>query len=205
METVFGIMAVLFLAFFIMSKVSSDPIFVFNRTTMWVITDSMDQTIPPKTYILVEKITAEEAEEQDIIVFRSTDPKIYGQYNTHRVIHKEGNTFITKGDNNSADDGEYSAKAENIVGRYVKTLPVMTFIGRVVMKPVGFAVLIVLFTATMALCFFPDLKEAVKLKKQEDEEEIRLEKRRLIDEEIRRLKESDGADAELKDDKKDKT
>ena len=191
-EVLLGVIVALFIVFFIMSKVSSSPIFLFNKTTMWVMTESMDPTIPPKTYILVEQVTADEVEIDDIIVFKSTDPKIYGQYNTHRVKEKNGNVFVTKGDNNPADDGQYSAKAENIVGRYVKTLPVMTFIGRVVMTPAGFAVLIVLLIITITLCVIPDVKEALELKKQEDADEKEKEKRRLIDEEIRRLKEGEG-------------
>lgn len=193
-EAVLGIIIVLFIAFFIMSKVSASPIFLFNKTTMWVMTDSMNPTIPPRTYILVEKITADEVEINDIIVFKSTDPNIYGQYNTHRVIEKNGNTFVTKGDHNPADDGQYSAKAENIVGRYVKTLSVLTFIGQVAITPAGFAVLIVLLVITMAFCIIPDVKEAMELKKQEDEEAREKEKRRLIEEEICRLKEGEKND-----------
>ena len=187
-----GLIAVLFIGFFVASKVSSSPLFLFNRTTMWVMTDSMDPTIPPRTYILVEKVTAEDVEVGDIIVFVSDDPRIMGQYNTHRVVEKNGNEFVTKGDNNPSTDGEYSAKAGNIVARYVKSLPVMTFMGRVVVTPVGFATLIVLLLIAMTVCVVPDLKEAAELKRKETEEEKEKEKRRLIDEEIERLKESEG-------------
>lgn len=187
-----GAIAVLFVIFFIMSKVNSTPMFVFNRTAMWVLTESMDDTIPPKTYILVEKATADDVDVNDVVVFRSTDPRIYGQYNTHRIISKTGNVFVTKGDNNTEDDGEYSALAENIVGRYVRNMPVMTFIGRVVITPAGFACLIVLFVLTTVICFIPDMKAAIRLKAIEDEEEKENEKRRIMEEEIRRLKENGG-------------
>ena len=201
LEVLLGILVATFAIMFLMSKITASPVFVFNKTTMWVMTQSMDPTIPPKTYILVEKATAEDVEEGDIIVFRSTDPRIYGQFNTHRIVSKDGNTFVTKGDNNPGDDGIYSAKAENIVGKYVQSLPVLTFMGRVVMTPVGFAVLIILFLITMAFCIIPDVKESLKLKKQENEKEREEEKRRLIDEEIRRLKEE--ALNSHKEDKKD--
>lgn len=194
LEAAIGVVVVLFVALFIMSKVSSSPIFLFNKTTMWVMTESMDPTIPPKTYILVEEISADEVEVGDVIVFKSTDPRISGQYNTHRVIEKNGNAFVTKGDNNPIDDGEYSAKAENIVGRHVKTLPVLTFIGRVAISPVGFAVLIILLIITMAFCVIPDIKEAMALKAKESEEEKEREKQRIFDEEMRRLKKNAGND-----------
>ena len=205
LEALLGVMVVAFLALFIMSKATASPIFLFNRTTMWVMTESMDPTIPPRTYILVEKATAADVEVGDIVVFRSTDPRIAGQFNTHRVIAKDGDTFVTKGDNNPVDDGIYSAQKENIVGKYVDTLTFMTYLGRLVMTPVGFALLIVLFLATMAFCVVPDVKSAFRDKKKEDEEEKQKEIRRQIDEEVRRLKESGAKidDLERERDKKE--
>lgn len=198
LEVLLGVVVALFLALLIMSKATASPVFVFNRTTMWVMTQSMDPTIPPKTYILVEKIGVDDVEVGDIIVFRSEDPRIKGQFNTHRVISKEGNVMVTKGDNNPGDDGAYSAKADNVVGRYVGTLKIMTFLGRVVMNPVGFALLMVLFIITIVFCVMPDIKEAIKAKDKEDEEEKKKEIRRQIDEEVRRLRES-GADPDAID------
>ena len=154
-------------------------------------TESMDPTIPPKTYILVEKVSADEVEVGDVVVFISEDPTIYGQYNTHRVIEKDGDKFVTKGDNPKSPVDKYPATAQTIVGRYVRTMPVMTFMGRVVMTPVGFAALIVVFMVSITFCVIPDLKQALADKNKEDEEVREREKRRLIEEEIRRLKESE--------------
>ena len=119
LKIVFGAVIVLFMALFIMSKVSASPIFLFNKTTMWVMTESMDPTIPPRTYILVEKATADDVEEGDIIVFRSSDPRIKGQFNTHRLVFKSGDNLVTKGDNNASTDGAYSPRPEDVVGKYV--------------------------------------------------------------------------------------
>ena len=189
LKIVFGAVIVLFMALFIMSKVSSSPIFLFNKTTMWVMTESMDPTIPPRTYILVEKATADDVQEGDIIVFRSSDPRIQGQFNTHRLVFKSGDNLVTKGDNNAATDGAYSPKPEDVVGKYVKSLGAMTFLGRVAMTPVGYAVLVIVFIATMIICVIPDVKDAVRAKEEDDEEQKKKEIRRLIDEEVRRLKE----------------
>ena len=190
-EILLGVVVVLYVGFFILSKVNTSPVFVFNKTTMWVMTESMDPTIPPKTYILVEKVSADEVEVGDVVVFISEDPTIYGQYNTHRVIEKDGDKFVTKGDNPKSPVDKYPATAQTIVGRYVRTMPVMTFMGRVVMTPVGFAALIVVFMVSITFCVIPDLKQALADKNKEDEEVREREKRRLIEEEIRRLKESE--------------
>ena len=119
-ETICLVLTLIFAVFFVMSKIKSKPLMIFNRSAMWVMTESMSPTIPAKTYILVKKISAEEVEVGDIIVFVSTNPQIKGQFNTHRVIEIDGDTFVTKGDNNPIDDGEYSAKAENIYAKYIK-------------------------------------------------------------------------------------
>ena len=184
----------LFIAFMI-TRSSGKTVFIGGKTTMWVMTESMSPTISPKTCILVEKIDAEDVEVGDIVVFVSTDPRIKGQYNTHRVIEKNGNVFITKGDNNPTDDGIYSAKAENIVARYVTTLKVVTFFGRVIISPVGFAIVMAVFFLTTVLCILPSVRDAFKEKHKEDEEAKQAEMERRIKEEVARL-EREGASAE---------
>ena len=186
-EVLAGAVLVALFVVFLMTKMAGKPLFVGNKTTMWVMTQSMSPTIAPKTYILVEKVTAAEVEVGDIVVFESTDPRIAGQYNTHRVIAKNGETFVTKGDNNPGDDGQYSAQADKIVGRYVKTLTVMTFLGRMVMSTAGFATIMVIFVLTTVLCVLPDLKNVFKEKDKEEEEAKQREMDRLVQEEMARI------------------
>ena len=193
LEVIAGILLLFFLAMFVMAKASGGPVFIFGKTTMWILTGSMDPTIPPKTYILVEKASGDEVKEDDIVVFISTDPRIEGQYNTHRIISIDGDKITTKGDGNPADDGPYSAKKENIVGRYVKTLHVMTFFGRIVLSPIGFAIMIVLFLLTTAIAIVPSVKDAVKGKS--DEEIKKEEMDRRVREELEKLEKS-GISAE---------
>ena len=58
----------------------------------------------------------------DIIVFRSKDPAIYGQMNTHRIVEiteKNGEiAFVTKGDANSGVD-LYTVSPADIYGKVV--------------------------------------------------------------------------------------
>ena len=183
---------------FIMTKMAGQPIFIAGKTTMWVMTESMSPTISPKTYILVEKATADDVEVGDIVVFVSTDPRIAGQNHPHRIIEKNGDKIVTKGDHNSADDGAYSAQADKIVGRYVKTLPVMTFLGRMVMSPVGFVVVMILFVLTTVLCVLPNVKEALEEKKKEDEEAKQKEMERLVREEVERMEKEGVQVSDLK-------
>ncbi len=192
-KTTVHAVAILFLLFivvvFVLSKISGSPVFVFGKTTMWVTTDSMNPTIPARTYILVEKVDASEVKKGDIIAFISTDPQIYGSINTHRIVSEDGEPLVTKGDNNLVDDGAYSAKPENIVGRYVKTLPVMTLFGRIILSNVGFVLVIITFLIVVLVCYIPDIKNALKRKEDEPdiEDDAKEEIERRVKEEMAKL------------------
>ncbi|MGN1099836.1 MAG: S26 family signal peptidase, partial [Christensenellales bacterium] len=43
-------------------------------SVLWVLTDSMEPTIPSRSYILVRNVTADEIEVNDVITFSSKDP-----------------------------------------------------------------------------------------------------------------------------------
>lgn len=204
-QIIVGILLACIAVVFLFSKLSGSPLFFFGKTTMWVMTDSMNPTIPARSYILVEKVTAEEVKEGDIIAFYSTDPLIQGSINTHRVIKAENGIFVTKGDNNDVSDGAYSAKAENIVGRYVRTLPAMTFVGRIILSDIGFLVVVMLFLAVTLICYMPDLKKLAVKKDDEAEEEKQRRIDKMIQEEVQKLIETEKKmKGERKDEKEEK-
>ena len=101
----------------------------FGFCVLQIVSGSMETEIPTGSYILVKETDADEIEKDDIISFYSSDPSIYGYLNTHRVVEKiegeNGIEFVTRGDANATDD-EYVAKADNLIGKYVKTLTVLT-------------------------------------------------------------------------------
>ena len=99
---------------------------VFGYSIMNIVSGSMEGEIPRGSYILIKKTDAEKIKKDDIICFYSTDPTIYGMPNTHRVVEdptvtEDGIEFVTKGDANPTQDKE-TAKGEQIIGVYVKTL-----------------------------------------------------------------------------------
>ena len=189
-EVLIGAALLFILILFIIAKTSDGPVFIGGKTTMWIMTGSMSPTIEPRTYILVEKVDPYDVEVDDIVVFVSTDPRIEGRLNTHRIKSIEGDRIVTKGDANPSDDGAFSAKREDIVGRYVRNMPVLTALGRVILSPVGFAIIIVMFLFTTALAIAPGVKEAIKAKEEEDEKSKKLEMDRRVKEEIEKLRAS---------------
>lgn len=191
-----GLIAV-FVVFLFVSRMSGKPTFVGKYTVMWVLTDSMKNEddpkagIDPKTYILVEKIDPKKVEVGDVITFFSDDPSIQGSLNTHRVIEVIGDhaEFKTQGDNrvtNPTPD-RVTAKAENVVARYVRKLPLLTALGRFFLTGAGLAVAFVVIIGLTAAAFLPDAIRSSREKKAKEQAETE----RRIQEEVERLKEQD--------------
>ena len=112
------------------AKLSGKVPSVFGYSVMNIVSGSMEEEIPQGSYILIKKADAEEVREGDVITFYSTDPKIYGVPNTHRVVGEpivtdSGIEFVTRGDANSVNDKE-TAKGDRLIGIYVRRLDGLT-------------------------------------------------------------------------------
>lgn len=79
-------------------------------TIFQVVTGSMSGTIEIQDIVIV-KLT-NDVKENDIITYRSGE-----NFVTHRVIKKEGNQLITKGDANNSEDSPITEK--DVVGKVV--------------------------------------------------------------------------------------
>ena len=139
------------------SKMSNRVFFVANRSTIWVMTDSMEDQIPARSYIQIRKVEPSQVEVGDVITFYSDDPVLKGQLNTHRVIEiaEDGRSFITKGDDNPGND-KYPARADAVVGVYEKNLPALTIVGRAMQSRAGLICVLVLMTVLITVGFAGD-------------------------------------------------
>lgn len=137
------------------AKISNKVFFLGNRATVWILTDSMEDSIPAKSYIAIRKADPSEIEVGDVITFYSDDPALRGYLNTHRVVEvsEDGATFITKGDANIAND-KYPARAEAVVGVYEGNLTLLTSVGRIFQSPVGLFCMFGLLAVVTFLTFF---------------------------------------------------
>ena len=159
---------------------------VLPYSVLWVLTDSMEDTIPARSYILVKRANPGEIEIGDIITFRSRDSALGGSLNTHRVIDIVGDhdAFVTKGDRVGATVDPQNVLPEDIQAVYVRNLPVLTFFGRVFTSPVGFVICLLLMLAGMAFWFCRYFLQLRKASKQAVFD-------RLVDEEVARLEENE--------------
>ncbi len=152
------ILIFLLVAGMMISKISNRVFFVGNRATIWVMTNSMEDQIPARSYILIRKVEdPAQIQAGDVITFYSDDPVLQGHLNTHRVVDitEDGSAFITKGDDNLGND-RYPARAESVVGIYEKNLTVLTAIGRVAQSKIGLLCIVILMVAWIAVSFAGD-------------------------------------------------
>lgn len=166
------------------AKLQNKPVFVFGRATVWILTNSMEETIPAGSYILIERVSAAEVEAGDVIMFYSDDPALHGALNTHRVVSVVGDhaAFVTKGDHNPISD-TVPAAGDKVVGRYVRNMPLFTLVGRLFRSVWGLVILFALTGATV-FCTFAgrrkDTKEAATGEKTDDfDARVRAEIERL--------------------------
>lgn len=152
----------------LITKATGRVFFLFDRAMIWVLTDSMEDEIPARSYIRIKRVDPSEIRVGDIITFYSDDPSLGGSLNTHRVeeVLDGGAEFVTHGDNNTFKD-TYTAKADKIVGIYDGNMPVMTVFGRFFQTKWGLFSAFVLVIVLTAFTFFSDL-----FKKNKKNEEV---------------------------------
>lgn len=187
---VFMMIAALFLI--LRGNIRGEVTFIGGQAIMWVKTPSMEPKIPERSYIVIEKTTPADVRVNNIIVFKSDDPTLGGAYNTHRVVEVIGDheEFVTKGDNNAIAD-KYTAKAENIVGKYKRNLPILSVFGRLLQTPTGVIISVTLMFGIMLLLYVPDMVKATKERTALLEKKRRDQIDELVKQEIEKLRAAD--------------
>lgn len=184
-------LVVAFIIYLVVCNAVGNVPYVGGNAVLRVTTQSMGDTIPPGTYILVKRVDPNEIEKGDVIVFSSRDPAIYGRLNTHRVVavgsENGERAFTTQGDNavTNPNPDSYKVFDADVRGIYVRNLDALTSVAGVVLSPLGL-VLVIFIPATviMTMSIVDIIKQARALNKSEptpltDEEKIALEIERL--------------------------
>lgn len=106
-----------------------------------VITGSMSGTIEIDDIVIL-KLT-KDVEVNDIITYKSGDDFV-----THRVVEKDGNTIITKGDANNAEDSPITT--DKVVGKVIFIISNVAIWIDVLKTP---QVIIAIVITIIAICF----------------------------------------------------
>ncbi len=96
---------------------------VFGYAFVELVSGSMSPTYDQGDYLLVKTVSSGEVNQNDVIVFVSSDPIIEGHLNTHRIIKIDTNedgsrVFTTKGDANP-DADRYPVYESDVVAKVV--------------------------------------------------------------------------------------
>ena len=112
-----------------------------NYSFMRTLTGSMEPAIPVHSFIVTEAVDPESLQVGDIITFRSTESKLEGALNTHRItsVYEEGGQlmFHTKGDANAVEDSE-PVSSINVVGKVVFISAALGTVGSLFSNPLVF-------------------------------------------------------------------
>ena len=106
--SIFFVLTIIYIKFF-SENINIKP---FGIEILKVESNSMAPNFNKEDLIIIKE--EKEYEVGDIITFKNLD----GIYVTHRIIEKDENGFITKGDNNNTKDDEKATK-EQICGKVV--------------------------------------------------------------------------------------
>ena len=189
--TVVLVLVLLLVGALVYSRAANKPLFLFGKSAVWIVSPSMEPTIETNSFILVEKADASTVNVGDYVMFKSDDPVLRGGYCTHELIERNPDgTFVSKGINdrtNPAPDDD-PVRPESIVGKYVKNLPVLTALMRFFSQGIGLALFILIMIGLCAAAFVPDIVKSVKASKAKDGSLSEEEKRKLIEEEIEKIK-----------------
>ena len=196
---ILSIMALLLFVF--ISRATGHTVFLFGKTTAWVMTQSMEPEIPAQSFILVRKAEPSEVKVGDVIIFSSDDPYLESALNTHRVVEIIGNgeEFVTKGDANSVAD-QYTAKGSKLLGIYEKNLPFLTAWGRFLFSGIGKLIAVTAILGIILLMYIPGIRKANRARTEEIEKKRQDQIEALIREEVEKLKAKEHESADKPED-----
>lgn len=182
------VLMILVAAIFVVDRFYNRVTFIFDHSVIIIATGSMEPAIPARSCILISRVAPEDVRVGDIITFYSDDPAIAGSLNTHRVHSVissiDGIEYQTKGDNNPLPDA-YHARAERLVGKHVRNLPLLSFVARIILSPYGYVVVILFLSLYMAAVLIPSAR-----RKRAAAKEAEIERR--VAQELVRLRESEA-------------
>lgn len=150
---------------------------VFGCRFFYIVTGSMEPTIPVGAAVLVHKNTDGNYEIGDVITFQSTNSQIAGQPNTHRIIDKtdmDGKYwYATKGDANNSPDAE-PVSQDSVYGKVIWSTGKMTWVGTflgMLTTPMGFFSCIMIPIMVIAGIMIKDFTKAYKQAVDEEAKE----------------------------------
>ena len=156
--------------FMIYAVIAGDSSGVFGYKFFVVKTGSMEKTISAGEFILTKEY--DDYNKDDIITFISSDSKILGRMNTHRIYLDMGDEYITKGDASEVPDAARVRK-KSVIGKVIFHSKILGSIFSFFSKPLNLFIFIFLPITVFALL---EIKGGIKKVKETIKEAIYRDK-----------------------------
>ena len=165
---------------------------MFGYSISYVPTDSMEPTISVGDYVIFKKITFDEVNENDIIIYRSKATKTNGMFIIHRVMEKHDTYLIVQGDNNIIPDKE-QVTSDMVYGIYLDDVGFLTALTNGTGRNTLFVIIFVLFAAIAGLQVFATFVKGKKEEIEKQTEDLKKQaleemKAQILKEELERLR-----------------
>ncbi len=172
-------------------NVNNRPPRVFGLSFSYVPTKSMEPTIMAGDYVVFSKTSFEDTNVGDIVVYYNSGED---KYIIHRVIEKNTDYLVCKGDNNSSSDRIHVTK-DILFGKYLGKADFLKIFSGGVNKALVYAIiagLIVLFFILQIISYIVKAKqESLKESRDEEMKLLREEMRNeILKEELEKLKDN---------------
>lgn len=183
-KTIIFIMLVLYVAFTIIQRISGNQS-IFGYRLFAVATGSMVPDYNVNDVLAIKEVNHNELKVGDDITYLGKKQDVSGKIVTHRIINieeKDGKkTYLTKGINNEVEDPTIGDN--QIYGKVVGKVPIVTQINHIVKNQYGFFFLIFL---PLVIVIFLEIADTVtEMKKDKMEKDMKeAEANENIDEEV---------------------
>jgi len=147
---------------------------IFGCRIFYIVTGSMEPTIPVGATVIVHQNSDNNYEVGDVITFKASQQAISGQPNTHRIVAKDTvngeYVYTTWGDANPSPDAE-PVYGSNVYGKVIWSSGSMKWLGTfmgMVTTPMGFFACIILPILAIAGIMAKDFAKSYKQAVEED-------------------------------------
>lgn len=188
------VMFVLCISYIVMSTINAKKhklFYVFDYTFAVVPTNSMEKTIMTDDIIIIKNVSFDDVDVDDIIVYYNSSKNINI---VHRIIERyPDGSFLTKGDNNSSDDGIPITK-DIYLGKVVANTKALG-LGKLINNNRSLLFLaIIIVIIYLLVCEFINI---IKITKEKENEKFNLElenRKKQIKEEVQKELENELLD-----------
>ena len=161
---------------------------VFGVSVSYVPTESMEPTIKAGEYVMYTKTSFNDVNVDDIIVYKNSND----MFIIHRVIEKNSDYLIAKGDNNPVEDTE-NVTSDMVYGKYVMTIGILSIFSGGISKNLIFFILIIIFVIMIGMQIVSIViknKTDEVNKNIEEKKQVLIEqlKKEILEEELAKLK-----------------